>query len=350
MAAVTAGAVLVLRLLVQTGQLGNRMAGRACGSDRDAGRPVRAVTIHAAGRQLAVRGGGFLGVACHALDARRRTGVRLMTIRAQLMAPGRAREFAHMTTLALGDDTARVRLVTAGTRLMSRTRIAASIRVTDHASGADSTGFVRQPLMATLARGVTDPRGRQGQLPLMAALTGRVLSERDLEVVRGVTALTRGSRVKIAIGGGETMAAAARPCDDLCLFVGRVRFVASHARPEPEAVRVVRVHVRMALHARAAGVGAHVVRRVTTAASRMFGHARCSQHHLTGMAGAAVRSPRALKSMRLMTIHARAMPARKQRTGRHDGLRLTVAFDARGERTSGRCVLVRVAGGAHAVW
>jgi len=325
------------------------VATRARGHARNTARPVRPVTRRAAGRDLSVRRRSLYGVAARALHARGRAGVRLVAIRAQLVTHGRGGEFLHVTRLAGGGDAAGVWLMATGAELMTNTHITAGIGVTRHARGADSARLVRQPLMATLAGGVTDPGRGQRQLLLMATLTSNVLSQRDLEVMRDVTALARGSAVHIVIGLGDAMTAVAGAGLGVCLLDRGVRLMAGDARSMAAPLRVIGMDVRVAFDARRAGITAHVVRGVTARTAGMLGDASCREHDDVRVAGATINRLAGLERVRLMTTHALRVSPREQRAGWYDRLSFAVAFDAAGERSRGGRVLMSMTGRAHAV-
>ncbi len=342
-------AVVMLRLSVQSGERRERMATRARRHAGNTTRPVRAVTRRAAGRDLSVRRRGLYGVAARALHARGRAGVRLVAIRAQLVTHWRGGEFLHVTRLAGGGDAAGVWFMATGAQLMTHTHITAGISVTCHTRGADSARLVRQPLMATLAGGVTDPGRGQRQLLLMATLTSNVLSQRDLEVMRDVTALAGSSAVHVVIGLGDAMTAVAGAGLGVCLLDRGVRLMAGDARSMAAPLRVIGMDVRVAFDARRARITQHVVRGVTARAAGMLGDASGGEHDHVRVAGATINRLAGLECVRLMTTHALGVSSREQRAGWHDRLSFAVAFDAAGKRGGGGRVLMSVTSRAHAV-
>ena len=350
MPAVTVRAVVMLGLFVQARESRERVAARARGHRSNAIWPVRPVTSSATGSQFAVWRGRLRHVTRRALHARGRTGMRLVAIHADLVARGRRGKFSNVTGFARGRDTAGVRLVATSARLVPDARVAASVNVTRDTCSAASTRLVWQPLMTTLARGVTDARGRQRKLLLMTIRADGVLRRSKLELVRSVAALTRHASVEIMLGRGNAMTAAASSRHSMLLGMRRMRIVAAHARPVGNAFRMVGVDVRMAPRACGARVTANIVRSVATSADRMRGHASRRQHDDVRVAGATVHRALCVEFVGPMTADTLAVTSAEQCCRRHDRLSLAVAFGARSEGIGGGRVLMRVTSRAHAVW
>ncbi len=349
MAAMATRTILMLRLRVQTRQRRKRVAARARGRARDATWPVRPMAGGATRGQHAMRRRGFGCVASRALNARGRASVRLMAIRADLVSGRRRGELLHVTGFAFGRDAARVRLVATGAHLVSGPRLATSIRVAGDARSANTTRFVRQAQVATLTCGVTHARGRQGQFLLVAIRARDVLRLRQQEVVRRVTALTGDTGVKVVLGRSNLVTTAATLGERVFFRARRVRFMAGNACPASAALRMIRMHVRVALRTRGTWVVANVVRRVAIRAQRVRGHESRGQRHHIRVARAAVHRALRLELVRPVAADALRVTAGEQCRRWHDGLSLAVTFGTRGEGIRGGSVLMAVAGRAHAV-
>ena len=203
--------------------------------------------------------------------------------------------------------------------------------------------------MAALARGVACALRSQRELLLVTALTSGVLCQLELEMVRRVTLLALRSAMKRVIGLCGLVTTAARTSNHEFLPGCRVRVVARQAAAARDPLRVIRVHVPVALGAGSSGRCADIVRRVATGACGMRRHFGLRQHHHRRVARATWHDFALLEFVWLVAADALAMPARKQCTGRHDRLVLRVAVDARSERIGSGRVLMRMARGAHAV-
>jgi hypothetical protein len=349
MTAVATRAVLMLRLAVQTGQLCESVAARARGRARNAVWPMRAMAGGATRRECAVRRGGFCRVASSALNARGRARVRLMAVRADLVPNGRRGEFPSVTGFACGGDAARVRLMAAGTHLVPRPRLAEGIRVAGGARSANAARLVRQTDVATFARRVPYARCGQSQFLLMAIRARGVLRLRQLEVVRRVAALTGDAGVKIMLGRSDLMTTAATLRERVFLGSCRMRFMATDACAARDALRVIRMHVRVALRAGCSRIAPHVVRRVAARAQRVRGHESRGQHHHLGVARMAIDRPLRFELVGPVATDALRVTASEQCRYRDDRLSLAVTFGTRGEGIRGGRVLMGVARGARAV-
>jgi hypothetical protein len=350
MAAMATRAVLMLRFRMQAGQRRESVAARARGCARDATWPVRAMAGRATRGERAVRRRGFNRVASGALSSGARARVRLMAVRADLVADGRRGELPNVTSFAFGRDAARVRLMATSAHLVSRPHFATSIRVARDARRANAAWLVRQTQVATGARGVTHARRSQGQFLLVAIGARDVLRLRQLEVVRHVTALTGDARVKVVLGRGNLMTTAAILGDRVFFRARRVRFMTGDAGPASNALGMIRMHVRVALRTRRSGVVTHVVRGVAIRAQRVSGHESRREHHHIGVARTAVQRTLRLELVRAVAANALRVTSGEQCRYRHDGLSLAVTFGTRGERIQGGGVLMSVTGRAHAVW
>jgi hypothetical protein len=162
-----------------------------------------------------------------------------------------------------------------------------------------------------LAGGVSRARGGQRELFLMTILAGCVLRERNLEVVRRMTALACCSTVKRVIGRGLLMTTAARPRNRRRLRTGGMRVVAAEAAAEAGAFRVIRVNVPVAALARRRGALFDVVRLVTARAERVRRHLRLGEHDHVRMTRTTRSRLFCRKLVRLMAAHACRMTARE---------------------------------------
>ena len=147
------------------------------------------------------------------------------------------------------------------------------------------------------------------------------------------------------------MATTARPRNHRRQLARRMWIVARQATATCacHVVRVSRVHVLVTHGTRGSRCGAHVVRRMAIGTNRMRWDLGLCEHD-NGRVTRATRDRSALLELvGAMTTHTLRMPAREQRRGRHERLRLTMAFGARDARRRGGRVLLGVAGGAYAV-
>ena len=144
--------------------------------------------------------------------------MRLVAANASLVSDGRAGRFLLMTALtrrrhgaaAVGAVAVHDSRCSFGDRrLRPHARAGVAARAGDITRGR----VVREPCVAALASGVAGAHGGERELLLMTALTGRVLRERELEVMRRVTALAGRPVVEGVIGRGLLMTTAARPRD-----------------------------------------------------------------------------------------------------------------------------------------
>jgi hypothetical protein len=257
---------------MQAGQRGDGVARRARGRGGDTARPMRAMAAETTDGELTVRRFGLDGVTSCAWHLLGRARMGLMAANAGLVSDRRAGRFLLMTALARRRDGAAVWLMTADAVLVASVCVSMCIGMAARAGHVTGAGIVRQPAVAAFASGMPRPRGDQRELSLVTALTRRVLRERDLEVVRRVTALARCPIVKSVIGRGLLMATAAGPRDRRHGRRSRVRVVTAQAAPETGAFRVIRMDVPVAALTRRRGALFDVVRRVTARAERVRRH------------------------------------------------------------------------------
>ena len=181
--------------------------------------------------------------------------------------------------------------------------------------------------MAALAGGVADAHGGQRELFLVTALTSDVLRQLELEMVRRVTLLALGSAVKRMLGLCSLVTTATRASDHELLLGWRMRVVARHTAAARDPLGMIRMHVPVALGASRGRRRADVVRRVATAASRVRRHFGLRQHHHRRVTGTTRHDFALLELVWFVAARALAVPAGKERAGRHDRLVFRVAVE-----------------------
>jgi hypothetical protein len=140
--------------------------------------------------ELTVRRLSFGGVTSRTLRWLGGTRMRQVAANAGLVSERRTGRFPLMTALTRRRYGAAVRFMAAAAVLVASVcvsvRVGVAVRAGDDVPGA---GIMRQPAVAALAGSVTRARGGQGELLLVTALARRLLCQRELEVVRRMTAL-----------------------------------------------------------------------------------------------------------------------------------------------------------------
>lgn len=184
---------------------------------------------------------------------------------------------------------------------------------------------------------------------LVAARADWRLRLRQHEGVRLVTLGASDAGVKVVLGRGLLMAAAAA----LRLIgarASRVRIVAADARAGDALFGMVRVHVLVTVLTSLAGRALHVMRRVTARTLVVGLDPAAAEHLEIGVARATGHDRLFLEIVRSMAADALAVPTCEERRARHDGALFGVAGRARRERVAGFCVLVLVARDAGLKW
>lgn len=323
------------------------MATRAAGNRSNTAWAMRPMARLASTCELAVCRLGLRRVTGGAAELGCRPSVRLMAVDAVLVALRGRRRFLGVARLAFFPGGAAVRLVTAEAGLMPGA-YGLSLRCVTRAAGTcHHCWLMREPAVAALAGRVPLHGRGERELRVVAALAHLMLSELEFEAVWLVTTLTSDGAMKRALAGRCRMAATASARDQLLLPEGRMSIMTRHTGVPGHAFRMIGVHVTVTVGASPCRRSPHVMRRVAARAQRMRRHLGLGQHNHLIVARST--GPRALgfESVRLMAAHTLSVAAGKERARRHERRRLCVAVPARVERGRARCVLLRVASGAH---
>jgi hypothetical protein len=198
--------------------------------------------------------------------------MRLMAVLAGLVAHWGAGEFLRVARLALRDHSAAMRFVTALALLVPGPHFASLVRVASAAGRSEHCRLMGQPPVTALTSGVTDTLRAQRELLLMAPLAEMLICQVDLEVMRRMALLAGNPGVEGMVCGGNLMATAATPCNQLFLPTSGMRIVAGQTGGARDAFGMISVNVPVALGAGGGGSAAHVVRRVATRAHGVRGH------------------------------------------------------------------------------
>lgn len=266
-----------------------------------------------------------------------------MAVSARLMAGGSAVLLGGVAPTARLGLRAGVRLVAAGALSVTAIDLRVLGLVAARAAGEQRFGSMRQTAVTTLTSRVPGVAGRVCHFGSMTALADLALVQLLQEVVRLVALHASDAGVAGVIGARELMAIAAGFRGHVGLHRLRMRVVAAHARAHLAALRVIRMHVRVAALASVLRRGFHVVRRVAARASAMCRHLGFGQHVLVTVTATAAHGGALLEAVGPVTSDAFTVPAFEQRARRHDRLVARVTVHARGSGVQRRGVLVLVA-------
>ncbi len=197
--------------------------------------------------------------------------------------------------------------------------------------------------MAALAALVAAHGLHEPDLLGMAVSAGRLLGERSHEVVRLMALLAVRTTVKILVGSGNLVAAAAALRSRIEPRVGRMGIVASDAGAGDAAARMIGMLVGVALGAGSLGRAAHVVRRVAALAFCVRANSLSAEHVHVFVAAATSHRLRFLELMRAVAAHAFAVPLGKSRRLGHDRALRGVAGRTPAPRLCRRRMLVLMA-------